>query len=554
MNKSIKSALAVAFSFLYLSNSIAQDMQEDVIFKAMKDELARSMTDLKLEGFEKPFYISYTISDLKIFSTVATLGATFNTQELPFRSNSARILVGGYEFNDESLDNNLFSDPSGMEIGIPINNDYWGIRRALWSSTDNVYKSAARQFQKNTMMLADQKKDLKEVPHRSFVKTTAVKIISPEKPFLVESDKLQGLAKDLSSIFKDYKEIDNSTVVLSYSQGNTYFVNSEGSEIKTFKGILQLQISAQTRTEKGEPVFDQLTYLLSSPNLLPTMDELKSQTKNLAEKVAKLKVSESFKDEYTGPVLFEGKSVANVFANALFSSEATLMASNTIGSSNGYRFDANSTLDLKVGKKITSELISVTAQPMLKKYQEVDLIGSYEVDTEGVVPAESLLLLENGLLKNLLNDRTVTQTEQTATGHNGGPGVIEITSSQTSSESDLRKQLIKLAKEEGLNYGIIIRDLSFGGLGFVNIYKVNLENGEEELLRSANISIPDLKGIRKLVGASTNNSAHNVQTPRGNGTIVSIISPNTILVGDVDLKGLNIPFLKEEIYISNPLK
>jgi len=441
-----------------------------------------------------------------------------------------------------------------MEIGMPINDDYWGIRRALWSSTDNVYKSAARQFQKNTMILADQKKELKEVPHRSFVKTPAVNFITQEKPSTIEADKLQALAKDLSAIFKEYKEIDNSTVVLSYSQGYTYFVNSEGSEIKTFKGILQLQISAQTRTEKGEPVFDQLSYLLSSPSSLPSMDDLKAQTKNLAEKVAKLKVSESFKDEYTGPVLFEGKSVANVFANALFSSEATLMASNTIGSANGYRFDANSTLDLKVGKKITSDLISVTAKPKLKKYKEVDLIGSYDVDVEGVVPAESLLLVENGILKNLLNDRTVTQSDQTATGHYGGPGVIEITSSQTTSEADLKKQLIKSAQEEGLDYGIIVRDLSFGGLGFVNIYKVSLEDGKEELLRSANISIPDIKGIRKLIGASANSSAYNVQTPRGNGAIVSIISPNAILVGDVDLKGLNIPFLKEEIYISNPLK
>lgn len=530
---------------------VLAQQQEDFILKAMKDELARSMDDLKLEGFDKPFYISYTVNDIDIFNVVATLGATFDSQDLPFRGSSVRILVGSYEFNDESLDNNLFTNPSGLEISMPINDDYWGIRRALWSSTDNVYKNATRQFQKNTLTLADQKKDLKDVPHRSFAKTPVVKLITQEEPIVIDKVLLEATAKELSAIFKEFKEIDNSTVVLNYSGGYTYFVNSEGSEIKTYKSVFQLQISAQTRTEKGEPVFDQLSYMLASPASLPSLDHLKKETTDLAQRVVKLKNSTAFQDEYSGPVLFEGQSVANVFSNALFASNSSLMASDNIENTTGYRFDANSTLDLKVGKKVTSDLLTVTAKSKMKKYGEVDLMGSFEVDSEGVVPVESLVLIENGQLDNLLNDRTITQENQTATGHNDGPGVVEVTIKQAPNKLDLKQQLIQAAKNEGLDHAIIIRDLSFGGMGFVNVYKVSVTDAKEELLRSANIKLPDLKALRKLLSASQNKAAYNVQIIRGG--IVSMIVPDAILVEDVDLKSLNIPFLKEEIYISSPL-
>ena len=117
----------------------AQD-RESVILKAMKDEMKRTMTDAKYEGHDKPFYISYGINDRHVFSAHATLGALVRSNTFQSRNKSVRLLVGNYTFNDESLDNNLTSPPNANDLSVPLDDDYYGIRRALWASTDVVYK------------------------------------------------------------------------------------------------------------------------------------------------------------------------------------------------------------------------------------------------------------------------------------------------------------------------------------------------------------------------------------------------------------------------------
>ena len=65
----------------------AQSKSEDLIFRAMKDELTRNMTQLKLETFKSPFFIAYQISDLKTLYIKATLGSIIQSQQNENRSN-----------------------------------------------------------------------------------------------------------------------------------------------------------------------------------------------------------------------------------------------------------------------------------------------------------------------------------------------------------------------------------------------------------------------------------------------------------------------------------
>jgi hypothetical protein len=60
--------------------------QDPVIFRAMKDELKRNMTELALEGYERPFFISYTVADQHEMSVNASLGAVVRSNEYPARS------------------------------------------------------------------------------------------------------------------------------------------------------------------------------------------------------------------------------------------------------------------------------------------------------------------------------------------------------------------------------------------------------------------------------------------------------------------------------------
>ena len=203
----------------------ASSQDRSVIQRAMVDEMKRSMNELRLDSLKKPFYISYTITDVKVYSMAATLGALVNSVEGPTRTKGLRVLVGGYEFNDESLDNNLFSSPEANEIALPLDNDYIGIRRSLWVTTDKVYRDAARQFEKNTSMLKDTKKPLAEVPHRTFGKTTPVQINTDWTAPEFDKGKWEENLRQWSARFIKTDE-PNSSVALTYVHGYEYFVNS----------------------------------------------------------------------------------------------------------------------------------------------------------------------------------------------------------------------------------------------------------------------------------------------------------------------------------------
>ncbi len=59
--------------FLSACSCVFAQQKMPVVQQAMRDELERSMKELKADGFEKPFFINYAIID----ETVTTVSASF---------------------------------------------------------------------------------------------------------------------------------------------------------------------------------------------------------------------------------------------------------------------------------------------------------------------------------------------------------------------------------------------------------------------------------------------------------------------------------------------
>ncbi|MFM7429111.1 MAG: hypothetical protein ACKO1F_04350, partial [Flammeovirgaceae bacterium] len=216
----LKNRIQIVLVFCLVALSSANAQTEDVILRAMQDELNRNSKELSLPGFEKPFFIMYGLVDQKSMIVSATLGALMNSIEDRNRYKSTtRILVGGYEFNDESLEDNLFSSPTAMEISLPLDDDYWGIRRSFWVTTDNVYRSAARHFEKHKQTLKETGKPLAEIPHRSFAKVPVQRIIQTQTASHYNRSEWETKVKELSSFFKQQPNINNSVVFVSFVEG-----------------------------------------------------------------------------------------------------------------------------------------------------------------------------------------------------------------------------------------------------------------------------------------------------------------------------------------------
>jgi predicted Zn-dependent protease len=532
----------VAFHF----SGIAQE--DPVVLKAMKDELKRSMDELKLEDYERPFFISYKIADTREVNINASLGGLLRSADYPARNKTVRVMVGSYEFNDESLDLNHSAKRSdNNEIDMPLGDDYYGIRRSLWSTTDAIYRAAAMSFKDNVNFVQEQKKDISEMPHRSFAKAPVTQVLEKGPAHHIDQRELEELAKELSVIFRDYHDIIKSNVTIHCAHTDFYFINSEGTVNITADNIANITVNAQTKTDEGEVIVDQIVHTRLTTDKLPSLDSLRDEVRKMAERLSTLRKIPVFKDTYTGPVLFLGTAAVDVISTSLFTTGEALISTKNI--TNTY-----STSNAKLGRKILDDRFTITSMPKLRSFNGQELLGSYQVDNEGVVPPDELVLIESGVLKNLLSDRTVTKEGVTSTGHGLGPGVIIVNAANSLSVEELKYQLMESAKDEGLEYAIIIRHFSSGAIRTVNTYKVSLQDGSEELVRAATVRAINMKSLKHVMGVSNGRIVRNTEPTRYSASI-SIIAPNALLLEEVEIEGArNNPYLDKEIYVENPIK
>lgn len=549
-------SIAIVFINVFIQ---ASGQSDDVLLKAMQDEITRNLNELKLPDYEKPFFLMYGVVDQKTYSISASMGSLSRSSVSPERFKSTtRVLVGDYSFNDESLEDNQSRSTGVPQIPIPEDDDYSGIRRSFWASTDQVYRDAARVFERNKESLKETGKPLEEVPHRSFAKIKPVTIIGSMTPFDFKKEEWEAKARKLSELFLNHPSIANSGVIINYIEGYRYLVNTEGAKVKTPFSVAVFRAIGFGKGKDGEQTLKGISFVAKTPDKLPDDQRLTSEINLMIEQLEGQSKLPKFSEEYSGPVLVMGQAVAEVFSSSQFGGNESIMASDNIPKLTGYQYDTEFSLETKIGKPVVSELISVTAKPKLKSYNGVDLLGSYDVDSEGVVPDDQVKVIEHGVLKTLLNNRTLTKSNQVANGFASGVGVIEVTVDSKETGKSLKKKLIQSAKKQKLEYAIIVRSSGSSGLRLLDVYRVSVADGKEELFRGAALGRITNKNMKHILGASEKYQAYNignlnnVSTASGSG-IVSLIVPEAILFDDTEVTKMHLPSVKEEDYVSNPL-
>jgi predicted Zn-dependent protease len=259
-------------------------------------------------------------------------------------------------------------------------------------------------------------------------------------------------------------------------------------------------------------------------------------------------------------VLCVGPAVERIFRQAFFYSNKLYAAPKQIqqNSNNNYYYNENNNqqegndFEMMLNKKVISRSISIKSITGEEFYKGQRLNGYYPVDAEGVVPDKELMLIDNGVLRNLLNGRKPTKKIQHSNGHvrsdyNSNncrviPGNILISSTQTFSEEELRKKLIEAAKEEDLEYAYIIYDLYLN-----RISKIYVSDGHEEIVRGAQVSDINIKTFKRIIGASDKEQIYSFDTPQA-----TVIFPDAMLFEEIDItRTPNIEFKKPYI-VSKP--
>ncbi len=557
---------------------------EDPIRQAMKDELARNIKRLKLDKMNPPFFISYEIRDVRRTSITASLGSLIQSQQLHQRDHEPKVLVGDYQRNnDHFMDMSDFGRMMGYSIGseVPLENDYFGIRRALWLSTDNSYRDAADAYEKKIAAIEQQNllEDLAKLPDLSKEKPVT-KTVNPVQ-YTLDIPTWEECAKEVSAVFKLYPDIQSSRVTLSFIEARIWFVNSEGTDISYPMTLAGLQIQASTQADDGEPLHEQTAFYGSIPSQLPPKPELIKAAKDVADKLRTLRSAEKFNDTYTGPVLFEGQAAAELVAQRLFINSDGLIASREqISNQPGMAqyMGSGKSLEDRIGKKLLPSGFAIESKPLTKTYKGVPLIGAYEVDREGVVPSEKLTLVEDGVLKTLLNNRSPSKQVQQSNGHARlgtnmeagiAPGVVHLTASKPIAADKIRAALLKTAKDEGLKYAIIVRQIASPTISYreevstetiysfamsfgksettiqapLLVYKVDVETGKESLVRSVKFGGIAVGVLKDILAAGKDEYIYNTLASPGSSSGMGMVMRMVGSISDAGGSGYPATFI-----------
>jgi hypothetical protein len=344
----------------------------------------------------------------------------------------------------------------------------------------------------------------------------------------------------------------------------TYTYNTEDSRYAVPNTFYQLTFTANTRANDGQDLNLTIYEENAIFEQMPDLATFTNQCKTLMEKLLKLKNAPVVDDAYSGPILFEGKALYMLFVQSFISNgklaaapklvqlpqQSNIIIVNGVPQISSGQQGGND-FELMLNKKVISRDITIKSITGQELYKGQRLSGYYPVDAEGVVPDKELMLIENGVLRNLLNGRKPTNKITHSNGHvrydfNSSnnrviAGNILITCNQKYSYDELRKKLLAAAKEEDLDYAYVVKEMNQGANFF---YKVYVADGREELVRGATISDgASLRPFKRILGASDKEQIDNF------GTIqTTIISPNAVLFEEMDVTRMsNIEFKKPYI-------
>jgi TldD protein len=353
------------------------------------------------------------------------------------------VRIGNY-----NLDSSGTSGSPAHSDAITVDDDYAATRRTTWQSTDSIYKRAITNLEwKKAYLVANNVQD--RLPDMSEEKPT--NSINAVRHPMVDENKWCKTVEQLSTIFKDYPTLEKSKVSFMTRCVNRWYVNSEGTRLRDSKAVIAIKIWATAQAPDGMPLTDYEVAAAPEENQLPSYDQLKELTENLAKRLSDLRLAPKG-EEYCGPVLFEGQGAAEFFSQLMAPNFG--LAEDYIGSERW-----RNPLKNALGRRILPKNVSVIDDPRTKEYKGTPLLGTYNFDDDGV-PGEKVLLVENGVLKGFCQSRMPTRHRNKSNGHSlGGHGVcsvVTLSSEKTTSPAEIKLQLTELAKDAGLDYVLVI--------------------------------------------------------------------------------------------------
>jgi len=512
----------------------------------LQSELQRNFQTLKQQP-APAYFISYTLHDQRSTRLVASFGAVDSNDESRNRFATVEVRVGDYDLDNTHpiRGDSRAMGPRVARVALPVTDDEQPIRLALWRATDRTFKQASEALTRVKTNVAAKVKE--EDPAPDFSREDPQTYTGDTASYSLDVKAWEARLRRVSAPFAEDPLVFRSNVSLSVDSDNRYYTNSEGTQIVTGDVACRLFIQAVTKADDGMELPLYQSYFASSPSGLPDEKQLIADARSMMDMLARLRKA-PLVDPFSGPAILSGRA-AGVFFHEIF----------------GHRVEANrqrnvddgQTFGSKVGQPVLPAFLSVVFDPTLRKLGNVELMGHYLYDDEGV-KARRVTVVDKGILKTFLVDRAPVKGFTRSNGHGRAePGYVPVSrqsnlaveSSKSVSTEKLLDMLREEARKQGKPFGLLFDNIEGGftntGRGSANafnvlpniVFKIYTDPSRQpELVRGVDLIGTPLSAFAKIVATGEKVDIFNgVCGAESGGVPVSASSP-PLLVSEVEVQ------------------
>ncbi len=284
--------------------SLHTDADSEVLLQAMREELDRSKSQLKMENVPAPYYIEYRLSDSDEYDAEAAFGALRLDQRVHARTIRVVVRVGDYK------QDSYYGPGVGTISLAPIDNDSMALRRQLWIATDQAYKAASEALAMKNAALRQYTSDQ---PFDDFARAPALQSIEPLARLDFDPSPLKQTIQKSTALFRRDPIIQSLEAAIRFRAVNQYFVNSEGTVTRSGYTVYSLSLSGATQADDGMRLGRSPGYTVGNLKELPTPQQLEADTLKMLDTLKNLREAPVVDEDYRGPVLFSADAASEIF-------------------------------------------------------------------------------------------------------------------------------------------------------------------------------------------------------------------------------------------------
>lgn len=530
--------------------SMGQVARADVVAAdPVLDALSGALASLSAQTAgqpDAPYFTALAVSEHTGMVLGAKHGSWAGATDEHWRVGDVDLRVGSMALDNthKLRDAGWFEGESRPSVHPPLTDDPAVLTGAFLRGLDDAWRGARRQLIK--IRSNDAVKVAREDASADYSAAGVVVVRQAPPPLVFDAAAWKPTLIELSAIYDRYPEVHDSGVQLSVETNRRWLANSEGTRIADGQNHLRVSTWATTTADDGMElqVYDYVD--VAAVGHLPDPAALRAMTEQAAQRLVALRHAPVV-DPYSGPAILRGRA-AGVFFHEIFGHRIE-----------GHRQkdeDEGQTFTARVNQPILPSFLSVVDDPTVAQRNGVDLNGTYAYDDEGV-PAQRVLLVENGVLRNFLMSRAPIEHFPASNGHGRRQpgnavvprqGNLMVQASTSVPYATLRTQLIAEIKRQKKPFGLIFDDIS-GGFTFtgrsepnafavqpVVVWRVYADGRPDELVRGVDLIGTPLTTFERILAAGDDVDVFNGVCGAESGWVPVSASSPSLLVGEVEVQ------------------